>query len=74
MAPLFSLVGKVIVNIVQLGKIDSLVIRNIEALTQPDRFMDALVRRKDGFQSLFSPMTVHVTCQTNRIEEKHHLE
>lgn len=46
--PLFNLLGQGIVGIIQLGKSDSLLMRNIEAGTQFDRFMDALAQLLAG--------------------------
>lgn len=42
--PLFNLVEAFIVDTVQQGMMHSLRIKNIEALTQSDSFMDALMR------------------------------
>lgn len=38
---LFNLVGEVIVDTIQKGKMDSLLMRNIDTLTQSERLIDA---------------------------------
>lgn len=39
---LYNLIGKSIVDTIQQGRMESLLTRNIQALTQPNRVMDAL--------------------------------
>lgn len=72
-ALLFNLVGEVIIEIFQQGKLDSLLVSNVEALIQPDRFVEALSRHVLGCQSLFTPLTEHAKHRINRIQEEHHL-
>lgn len=39
---LFNMVGEVIIDTTQQGKMDSRLMRNIETLTRSDRFLDAI--------------------------------
>lgn len=50
---------------------NSLLLRNIGALTQSDRFMDSFAERVVGGQSLITPMTANVERHITTIEEKH---
>lgn len=61
--PLFILVGAVIVDIIQLEKVYSLLIRNV---------MDMFMQRVARCQSLTWPMTANIKCNNNKIEEEHH--
>lgn len=54
----------------QHGKMDSVQIRNIEALTQFDKFMDELTRQMVGCHSLITPMTGHVKYHLKKTEEE----
>lgn len=67
---MLNLVGEVIFDIIRQGKMDSLLNRNIEALTQSDRFLDGLTRRVSGCQSLITLMTVQKMRHIERIEEE----
>lgn len=71
--PLFNLLGERIVEILQKGKMDSLLIRNNVALTQFDRFMDASSRPVAECHLLITPITAHVKLHINEAEQEHHL-
>lgn len=68
--PLLSPMGEVIVGITKPQQMDSLLMRIVDALTQPGRFMDAIRWRVTRCQSLTTPMTVHVKLHINMIEEE----
>lgn len=61
---LFSLIGELIVDFVQQGMMDPLLLRRIEDIIQSGRFMDALRKGKAGCQVPITPMTVQRTCHT----------
>lgn len=63
------MVGESFVDIFQHGMMDSLLMRDIEALTQSDRLMNSSTRPVVGRQSLITPMTVHIESDINRFEE-----
>lgn len=65
--PLFTLVGNVIAETIQQGKMNSLLMRCIEAPTEPERLMDVLTWRVDGCQWLILPSTGHVKHHMNKI-------
>lgn len=65
--------GEVIVDIFWQGRMDSMLMRNIEALSESYRFMDALTRRVTRCQLLISPMKVHVKRYMKTIGEEDRL-
>lgn len=65
--------GEVIFDNIQQRIIDSLLMKNTEALTQCDRPMKALIGRVAQCQSVITPLTVHVKRHMIKIEEKHSL-
>lgn len=64
-----DLVGEGIFDITQQEKIGSLLMRNIGALSQSDRFINALTERMSECQALITRMTVRVELHINNIEE-----
>lgn len=68
--PLFSLVGEVIFDVTQQGKMNMLLMPSIKDLTYSDRFMDACRRRVAWCKSLIITMTAHVKRHINRIWEE----
>lgn len=70
--PLLNLVAEVFVDIIQHRNMDSVPMRNIETLTQSERFMTALSQQEAGCQEQISPVTVHLKHQMNKLEEQHH--
>lgn len=72
--PSFNLVGEDIIEIILQGKMDSLLMSNVEACNQSDRFMNSmnpLTRQGAMCQSLIRPMIVHVKHHMNKTEEDH---
>lgn len=67
------LVGEANGNIIHQEKMNELLMRIIEALSQSDRFVDTLVRRVVGCYSLIIPITAHVKCLINRTGYEHRL-
>lgn len=70
---LLVVVREVIVDIFQEEKMYSLLLRNIEYVTEPDRFMHALMGRVDECQSQIKPTTAHVKHHVETFEEKQSL-
>lgn len=70
---MYTVVGEVNFDTIQHRNIDLFLMRNFEALTQSDLFKKALTQRVAGGQFLNMPMTAHVMCHINKIDEDHHL-
>lgn len=66
---LFNLVGKVIVEIIQQRKMNSLLMWNIESLTQSCRLMNALPLQMARDKSVITPMTAHVSVMYKRLRK-----
>lgn len=65
------MVVEVIVAIVSQEKVDWLLVRSIGALTDSGRFMDPFLPRMGRCQPFITPMTGHVKCHIENIEEEH---
>lgn len=70
---MFNLVGDVIIDITQLGMMNSLLMRNIEALAKSDSFLDALMRRAAVCQFMGTKVTVKVKHFSNKVEGEQRL-
>lgn len=70
---MLNLVGDIMVDIFEQQMMVSLLMRNIEASNQSDRFLDALTRRLTGLQSLITHRKAHVNRkrQMNTTDEEH---
>lgn len=67
--PFFYVVQDIIVDVIQQGKLDSLLLmRNVEALTQYERFMDTLTLRVTRCKLMIKPMTGQVELHIIKIK------
>lgn len=69
--PLTNLEEESLVHIFQQGRMDSVLMRNTQGLTQSDLSMDALTRQVGGWWSLITPVTVHLQHHINKIGGEH---
>lgn len=69
--PLLNMLGEVIVDTINQGKMDLMLLRSIDNITQSERSNDALAQQVAGCQSLVMPITMHVECYMNKVEEEH---